>query len=147
MIVKKQYAVDDSVWIAGVSRNNARLTQGTVIKVLDLSAEGLTSGSHYVIAIPSHIETLLELRTWETISQDANGPVGSLRDLGANIDATIRFINHVGFEAHDDEMPEDPTPEQIHAALEKSLKDSVHAPLNLKEPKPKAKYRPRKRKA
>jgi hypothetical protein len=147
MTVKKQYEVGDVVWIAGVSRNNARLTQGTVIRALDLLAEGLTGGPYYVIAIPSHIETLLELRTWETISQDVNGPVGSLRDLGANIDATIRVINHVGFEAHDEEMPGDPTPEQIHAALEKSLKDSTHAPLNLKEPKPKDKFRTRKRRA
>jgi hypothetical protein len=147
MTIKKEYNVGDTVWIAGVSRNNARLTQGTVLKTLDLSNEGFTAGPHYIIAIPTHIETLLEIRTWGTISQDSRGPVGALREVGANIESTIRIINHVGFEAHDAEMPDDPTPDEIHAAIEKSIKDSAHTPLNLKDPKPKPKYRTRKRKA
>ena len=145
MTAKKEYALGDTVWIAGVSRNNAKLTQGTVVKSLDLSEEGFKF-THYLIAIPTHIETLLEVRTWHTISEDAKGPVGSLRDIGAGLDATIRFVNHVGFQAHDTEMPDDPTPEEIHAAIEKSMKDATHAPLNLKEPKPKRRNFVRKKK-
>lgn len=146
MIPKKEYAVGDTVWIAGVSRNNARLTQGKVAKVLDMSDEGF-SEIQYIIEIPTHIETMLEIRTWHTISEDARGPVGSLRNLGAGLDATIRFVNRVGFEAHDAEMPDDPTPEEIHAAIEKSMKDATHAPLNLKDPKPKRRNFVRKKKA
>lgn len=144
MNAKEVYNIGDTVWIAGVSRNNARLTQGTVIKVLDLQQEGFTQ-PHYLISIPTHIETLLEIRTWETISEDARGPVGSLRNIGKGIDATIKFVNRVGFQAHDDQMPDDPTPEEIHAAIEKSMKDATHPPLNLKDTKPK--YRSRKRKS
>lgn len=145
MIAKKEYSVNDTVWIAGVSRNNARLTQGTVVKILDLSDEGF-SQIQYVIAIPTHIETMLELRTWHTISEDSKGPVGSLREVGLGLDSTIRFVNRVGFAAHDAEMPDDPTPEQINAALEKSMKDATHAPLNLKDPKPKRRNFVRKKK-
>jgi hypothetical protein len=145
MNAKKEYAVGDTVWIAGVSRNNARLTQGTIIKVLDLNDEGF-NGPHYIIAISTHIETLLEIRTWETISQDSNGPVGSLRNIGAGLDATVRFVNHIGFQGHDDQLPDDPTPDEIHAAIEKALKDASHAPLNLKTEKPKRRHFPRKKK-
>jgi hypothetical protein len=145
MTVKQNYEVGDTVWIAGVSRNNAKLTQGTVAKILDLSEEGFKF-THYLIAIPTYIETLLEVRTWHTISEDAKGPVGSLRDIGAGLDATIRFVNHVGFQAHDAEMPDDPTSEEIYAAIEKSMKDTTHAPLNLKEPKPKRRNFVRKKK-
>jgi hypothetical protein len=146
MTAKTSYEVGETVWIAGVSRNNARLTKGKIIKVLDLSTEGFTAGPHYIVEIPTHIESLLEIRTWGTISEDERGPVGSLRNLGVGIDATIRFVNHTGFEAHDDQMPDDPTPEQIHAAIEESLKNSTHAPLTVKEVKPKRRFNNRKRK-
>jgi hypothetical protein len=40
-----------------------------------------------------------------------------------------------------------PTTEQIHAAMDKSLKNVAHAPLNLKAEKPKRRsYPPRKKK-
>jgi hypothetical protein len=42
---------------------------------------------------------------------------------------------------------DDIDPNIIHAALEKSQKDSLHAPLNLKAEKPKRKYFKRKPKA
>jgi hypothetical protein len=35
---------------------------------------------------------------------------------------------------------EGPTIEEIHAALDKSLKDTEHQPLNLKTDKPKRRY-------
>jgi hypothetical protein len=144
MTVKKQYAVGDAVWIYGINRSNTKPVQGKVIKAIDLSSAGYTY-EHYVIEVPSHIEPLLEIRTWHNISQDEKGPVGSLRNLG-NFESTIKFAGTVGFVF--DEAPElDSTDdedginaEQIHAALQKSQMDMEHAPLNLKSEKPKRRY-------
>ena len=144
MITKKSYNVGDTVWIYGINRSNVKPSKGKVIKVVDLSDAGYTTGDHYVIEIPTHIEPLLEVRTWENISQDEKGPVGSLRELG-NFESTIKFVSSVGFAFDDNpgldtDLEDDISPEQIHAALEKSQKDSAHAPLNLKAEKPKRRY-------
>jgi hypothetical protein len=149
MTVKKEYAVGDAVWIYGISRSNTKPTKGKVIKVVDLSDSGHTAGPHYVISIPTHIEDLLEIRTWHNISQDEQGPVGSLREIG-NIESTIKFAGTVGFAFDDDPTldtdDDEISPDQIHAALEKSQQDVTHAPLNLKPEKPKRKYFSKKKK-
>ncbi len=136
MTVKKSYNVGDTVWIYGVNRSNVKPTQGKVIK--SVSIENY-SDTHYIIEIPTHIEPLLEIRTWHNISQDEKGPVGSLRTLG-NVEATIKFAGTVGFAFDDnpelDTDDDEISPEQIHAALEKSQKNVTHAPLNLKSEKP-----------
>ena len=148
MTVKKSYKVGDTVWIYGINRSNVKPTKGTVIKTVDLSGAGYTY-EHYVIEIPSHIEPLLEIRTWHNISQDELGPVGSLRDLGS-IESTIKFASTVGFvfdddpvldtDAEDDEISDD----DIHAALEKSKQNTSHTPLVMD--KPKRRNYPRKKK-
>jgi hypothetical protein len=148
MTVKKIYNVGDTVWIYGVNRSNVKPTQGKVVKVVTIDNY---SDNHYIIEIPTHIEPLLEIRTWHNISQDEKGPVGSLRTLG-NIEPTIKFAGTVGFAFDDnpklDTDPEDDiSPDQIHAALDKSLKDTEHAPLNLKSEKPKRRYFKKKPKA
>jgi hypothetical protein len=136
MTVKKIYNVGDTVWIYGVNRSNVKPTQGKVVKVVTIDNY---SDNHYIIEIPTHIEPLLEIRTWHNISQDEKGPVGSLRTLG-NIEPTIKFAGTVGFAFDDnpelDTDDDEISPEQIHAALEKSQKDVSHAPLNLKSEKP-----------
>lgn len=136
MTVKKSYNVGDTVWIYGVNRSNVKPTQGKVVK--SVSIENY-SDTHYIIEIPTHIEPLLEIRTWHNISQDEKGPVGSLRTIG-NVEATIKFAGTVGFAFDDnpelDTDDDEISPEQIHAALEKSQKDVTHAPLNLKSEKP-----------
>ena len=144
MVVKKQYAVGDTVWIYGVNRSNTKPVQGKVIKIVDL--EGYSVGNHYIIEIPTHIEPILEVRTWHNMSQDEKGPVGSLRNLG-NFESTIKFAGTVGF-AFDDNPTLDsslddedgPSAEEIHAALDQSLKNTEHAPLNLKAEKTKRRY-------
>jgi hypothetical protein len=153
MTVKKQYAVGDTVWIYGINRSNTKPVQGKVIKVVDLSEAGYSVGNHYIIEVPTHIEPILEIRTWHNISQDEKGPVGSLRNLG-NFESTIKFAGTVGFAFDElpelDSSPEDedgPSADEIHAALEKSQKDTEHSPLILKEQKPKRKYYSRKKKA
>lgn len=147
MTTKKEYAVGDTVWVYGINRSNTKPTQGTVIKAVDLSDAGYSIGTHYIVEIPSHIEPLLEIRTWHNISQDAVGPVGSLREVGS-IEASIKKAATLGF-AFDDNPAQDvdmyidedePTPDEIHAALEKAQKDSEHGPLILKETKPKRRY-------
>lgn len=151
MTVKKSYNIGETVWIYGINRSNAKPVQGKVIKTVEL--DGYTD-THYIVEVPTHIESLLEIRTWHNMSQDATGPVGSLRNLG-NFESTIKFANTVGF-AFDDHPDQDssldddedgPSAEEIHAALEKSQKDTEHAPLNLKAEKPKRRYFKKKPKA
>jgi hypothetical protein len=152
-MIKKSYEVGDTVWIYGISRSNAKPTQGKVVKVLDLKDAGYTD-LHYVIEIPTHIDPLLEVRSWQNISQDEKGPVGSFRALG-DMESTIKFVGSVGFAFDDDpsldsslsEYEDEISPEKIHAALEKSRQDVAHAPLNLKTEKPKRRYFKKKPKA
>jgi hypothetical protein len=143
MTVKKKYVVGDTVWIYGITRGNVKPVRGKVIKVIDLSEAGYTVGEHYVVEVPSHIEPLLEIRTWHNISQDERGPVGSLREIG-NLESTIKFVGTVGFTFDDDPTldtdDDEISAEQIHAALQKSQMDVAHAPLNLKPEKPKRRY-------
>ena len=152
MTVKKEYDIGDTVWIYGINRSNVKPTAGKVIKIVDLRNAGYTVGNHYIVEVPSHIEPLLEIRTWHNISQDATGPVGSLRELG-NFESTIKFASTVGF-AFDDspvldsDIDEDgPSIDEIHAALDQSLRNTEHAPLNLKSEKPKRRYFKKKPKA
>jgi hypothetical protein len=156
MTVKKKYNIGDSVWIYGINRSNIKSTKGKVIQVLDLGSAGYSDGPHYVIEIPTHIDPLLEIRTWENMSQDEKGPVGSLRNLG-NFESTIKFVNTVGFVFDDDptldtaQYDEDDidgiTADTIHAALEKSKANSSHQPLIMKDAaKPRRRYPNRKKK-
>lgn len=143
MTVKKSYNVGDTVWIYGINRSNVKPAAGKIIKIVDLSDAGYAAGNHYIIEVPTHIEPLLEVRTWHNISQDEIGPVGSLRELG-NVEATIKFATTVGFAFDDspelDTEEDEISPDQIHAALEKSKQDVAHAPLNLKSEQPKRRY-------
>jgi hypothetical protein len=149
MTAKKSYQVGDTVWIYGINRSNVKPTAGKVIKIVDLSDAGYTAGPHYIVEVPTHIEPLLEIRTWHNISQDERGPVGSLREIG-NVESTIKFAGTVGFTFDDDPTldtdDDEISPDQIHAALEKSQKDASHPPLNLKSEKPKRRHYPRKKK-
>ena len=142
MTTKKEYSVGDTVWIYGGGPKN-KLIKGKVIKTVDLRDQGWAIGPHYIIEIPTHIDPLLEIRTWDTISQDDRGPVGCFRNIGDMV-ATIKKVKSTGF-IYDDEYDEDEiSPEQIHAALEKTQKDISHQPLVIKESKPRR--RPYKRK-
>jgi hypothetical protein len=116
---------------------------------------------HYVVSIPTEIEPLLEIRTWQTISQTKDGHVGSLREAFSDPDAAHRMLARTGVsfvsdadedydgDGHDgmgsfaeDEISSD----AIHAALEKSKQDISHSPLNLKDAKPKRRSFARKKK-
>lgn len=145
MTVKKDYNVGDDAWIHGISPSN-KLTQGKVISKLDLTTQGYTD-LQYIIEIYTHIEPLLEVRSWHTMSQDEKGPVGSLRDLTGDLHANNKKIMHIGYSIDSYYDDKDPTPDQIMAALEKSSSNLVHKPLNLKDNNQKRKYYPRKKKS
>lgn len=144
MSVKKEYSPGDPVWIHGVTIKN-NLTQGKVISTIDLSNQGYTD-VHYVIEIPTGIDPLLEIRTWHTMSQDNKGPVGSLRNLGEILYSDNKKIKQLGYTFEPTDLEDDPTPDEIMAALEKSADGLTHKPLHIKENKPKRKYYPRKKK-
>lgn len=160
MTVKKKYNIGDTVWIYGVTRQSNKSTEGTVVKAFNI--EGYTD-MHYVVSIPTEIEPLLELRTWQTISQTKDGHVGSLRQAFEDPDAAHKMLARTGMaiistdeefegDGHDGmgsfaDEDDDVSPDAIHAALEKSQKDSSHGPLNLKTEKPKRRYFKKKPKA
>ena len=157
MTVKKKYNVGDTVWIYGISRGNEKSTQGTVIQSFVITYKGFNNEPHYVIGIPNEIEMLLEIRTWHTISQTKDGHVGSLRDAFENPDAAHKMLSRTGMafistddeEVADDSMSsedyDDISPDEIHAALEKSQKDGEHGPLVTKAAPRKRQYYKKKK--
>lgn len=145
-MIKTSYSINDPVWIHGIDPSN-KLTYGKVIALVDLTNCGYTD-VHYVIEIPTHIEPLLEIRTWHTMSQDKEGPIGSLRSLGETLAADNKKIRQTGYAYSEDSRYDesDPTTEEIMAALEKRVDDLKHKPLQIKDTPKKKKYYPRKKK-
>jgi hypothetical protein len=172
MIVKKKYNIGDTVWIYGIT--NGKSTEGKIVQWFKVPVEGWDQNKvHYVVAIPTEIESLLEVRTWETISQTKGGHVGSLRDAFTNPDAAHRMLARTGiafisdaeedyigdghdgigstleeFDRYEEHIADEDniSPDAIRAALEKSQQDSSHGPLVIKEAKPKRRNFPRKKK-
>ena len=160
MTVKKKYNVGDTVWIYGISRNNIKSTQGTILKVFTIDYDGFNKEPHYVIGIPTEIEMLLEIRTWHTISQTKDGHVGSIRDAFSNPDAAHKMLSRTGMAviSDDEELNEETdrfeehmadedevSPDAIHAALEQSQKDGEHGPLVTKPNKARRPYYKKKK--
>ena len=95
----------------------------------------------------------MEIRTWEQISQDANGPIGCYRMLREEINIpTTRFLSKVGvvlpagepttnMAANEDlhyADPLDPTPEEVNAAIERAEqanRDMYRGTVNSDKPK------------
>lgn len=138
MTAKTRYDIGDTVWIAGISRNSTRLTKGNVIKVLDLSTDGF-SFPQYVIQIHTPIDSILEIRDWQTISEDDHGPVGGLRQLSIDMeDATVKLMNRVGLIVDEYSIPADPAPEQLELPIEDTNPKS-------KESRSRPRYRKKRR--
>lgn len=130
-MIKKTYNVGDTVWIYGINKPNTPV-KGNVVKSFDISGY---EGTHYIVAVPTHIEDLLEIRTWETISQDEHGPIGMFREIKSTLEPTNRLMRKSGYDLVDADEDE-PSQEQILAAIEKSRKVATHDPLILKTNKP-----------
>jgi hypothetical protein len=143
MTIKKTYKVGDPVWIYGVNRANNKLAEGKVVYAFVLPNND-PANVQYVISVANLIEPLLEIRTWETISQDSRGPVGQFRELvsAEELDAVDKKLSQGGMTLSEDTFVEtdEPTPEEIHAALERSQQAVAHAPLVINESKPKRRF-------
>ena len=139
MTIKKIYDINDDAWIYGISRTNNKPIKGKVIFKFNLNIDGYDpSITYYIISIPTEIEPLLEVRSWEDISQDENGPIGLFRNIN-NGPSTTKKISKLGlFHFNDD--PLEPSPEEIMKALEQSTEGLTHKPLFIKETKPKRKF-------
>jgi hypothetical protein len=144
--MKKEYNIKDRVWI---HLGEPKLVEGQVVEIFDL---GHINGypkdrEFYVIEIQTGIDNIFEVREFDQISSDSVGPINAYRNLDA-IGAT-RYLKKIGIKLPEsatsrDYMLDDidePTADQIHAAIEKSQKDTSHSPLIINGEKPKPKRR------
>lgn len=159
MKVKKHYNIGDIVWIYGINSLSNKSTQGKVVHSFQMTGY---DGVFYIVAVPTEIEDLLEVRTWHNISQDQRGPVGSFREAVQDPVTAKKFLSRVGIVMEDgalhnpddeytgderddmggtlEEYEDDISPDAIHAAMERSQKSSTMPPLNLKDHPPKRRY-------
>lgn len=155
--MKKEYNIKDKVWIHLGER---KLVEGRVVEIIDLvhlKENHSPDRELYIIEIKTGIDDIYEVRDYDQISPDAQGPINLFRKIKTDILKNQRYLNKVGIKMPVDgpnlleeivkEVNEDiagydegPTVEEIHAALDKSLKDTAHEPLNLKTDKPKRRY-------
>jgi hypothetical protein len=153
--MKKEYNIKDKVWIHIGER---KLVEGRVVEIIDL--EHLKEGHSpdrelYIIELKTGIDDIYEVRSFEQISPDAAGPINLFRKIKTDVLKNQRYLNKVGIkmpvdgpdplvelakEINEELDYEGPTTEQIHAAMDKSLKETEHPPLNLKTEKPKRRY-------
>lgn len=145
--MKKEYNIKDRVWI---HLGEPTMVEGRVVEIFDLRhIEGYpTDREFYVIEIQTGIDNIFEVRDFDQISPDAKGPINAYRNLDTT--GATRYLKKIGIKLPasatareyiiDD--ADEPTADQIHAAIEKSQKDNSHAPLIIKEAKPKPKRRP-----
>jgi hypothetical protein len=152
--MKTEYNIKDQVWIHLGER---KLIEGRVVDIINL--EHLNEGHPknrelYIIEIETGIDDIYEVRTFDQISSTARGPINIFKNI-EDFTKNNRYLKKVGMvtplpidsvlDILNDDV--DPTTEEIHAALEKSQKDSTHSPLIIKETKPKRRnYPPRKKK-
>ena len=119
MTIKKLYDLDDTVWIYGISRDQNKPTKGTVVRIFQLDDRGYPEDQDfYVIAVPTEIGLLLEVRTWETISQDERGPTGAFRQAVTteNVDAVDKQLAQIGLtvDGYENIVPQAPTVEKAY---------------------------------
>jgi hypothetical protein len=162
--MKKEYNIKDRVWIHIGER---KLTQGRIVEIIDFAHlnENHADIDHYVIEIKTGIDDIYEVRTFEQISPDSKGPIGIFRELKAEMIGAKRYLKKVGVDIPIDgpnplvelvkeidaelagqEYEEDePTTEQIHAAMEAAEKaqNQIFQPT-LEKPKrsPRPKRKP-----
>jgi len=144
--MKKEYNIKDRVWI---HLGESTMVEGRVVEIFDLGhIDGYPKDREfYVIEIQTGIDNIFEVRDFDQISSDSIGPINAYRNLDA-ISAT-RYLKKIGIKLPESATTRDhtlddldePTADQIHAAIEKSQKDTSHSPLMIKEAKPKPKRR------
>jgi hypothetical protein len=163
--MKTEYKIKDQVWIHLGER---KLTEGRVVEIIDLEhlGEGHSPDRElYVIEIKTGIDDVYEVRDFDQISPDAKGPINLFRKVKGEILKNQRYLNKVGIKIPVSEGnsfvelakeinegladdPSDPTPEQIHAALEKAEKGPTtifNPTLNPKRTQKKRTFNKRKK--
>jgi hypothetical protein len=152
--MKKQYNIKDRVWIHLGER---KLVEGRVVEIIDLEhlKEGHSADRElYVIELKTGIDDIYEVRDFEQISPDAQGPIQLFRKARAEHVKNNRLLKKIGMpipnvEADplteivkeiNESLDSEPTADEIHAAIDQSLKNTAHEPLNLKTDKPKRRY-------
>jgi len=90
---KKKYSIKDVVWI---HIGEAKLVEGRVVEIFDLKHlnENQEHNDLYIVEIPTAIEPIYEVRSWEQISSTALGPINLYKDL--NTQEGQRYLKKVG---------------------------------------------------
>lgn len=71
-----EYEVGQTVWIHAGGKDNP-LHEGKIVHKFKL--EGWYYQTHYVVEILTHIDPILEVRNWFSLSPDAVGPINLWR--------------------------------------------------------------------
>ena len=132
--MKKEYNIKDTVWIHIGERT---LAQGRIVEIFDLDhlEEGYSTDNElYVIELKTGIENVYEVRSYEQISPDADGPISMFRS-GEHKD-TNRMLKKLGMPLPEGAMEYEPTPDEIHAALQRSQDSIKHEPLSASKRAP-----------
>ena len=125
--MKKEYNIKDTVWIHIGERT---LTQGRIVDIFDLEhlEEGHSPENElYVVEVKTGIDDSYEVRSYEQLSPDANGPIGLFR--GGEHKEANRLMKKIGMPLPEGAMEYEPTPDEIHAALQRSQDAIKHDPL------------------
>ena len=129
MKTTKEYNLKDTVWI---HLGNGKLHKGKIVDIFDLAHAGYPKETEfYIVEVQTEIEPLLEVRTWEQISQDEKGPIGCYRSMKEVNFAEKKLLGKVGIElpismsipspvVDDFDEVYDPTPEEVNAAIERA---------------------------
>ena len=153
--MKTQLNIKDTVWI---HIGEPKLVKGRIVSVIDflhLNEGHDPDNKFYVIEIQTGIEPIYEVREYDALSPDARGPINLYRKLKSRTEA--RYFKKLGLKvpldpivdslAEDDTLLpldedfDEPTPEQISAALERSQEVNKHIALSLPgEAKPKKRF-------
>jgi hypothetical protein len=161
--MKTEYNIKDKVWIHIGERT---LTEGRVVEIITLDHlnENHRPGHElYVIEIKTGIDDIYEVRDFDEISPDDKGPITFFRNRQADALVANRFLKKVGVKLptgetnlalYDEEFEgdghdgmgsiDDPTPEQIHAAIERAER-AKNDQFRIPVPKKTANKRPSKK--
>lgn len=137
--MKTEYNLKDTVWI---HIGEKTLTQGRIVEIIDL--EHLEEGHDparelYIVELKTGIDDVYEVRSYEEISPDENGPINLFRK--EDVKENNRKLKKIGMPLPQGVMDYEPTPDEIHAALQRSQEASKHAPLNAgRKTAPKKRY-------
>jgi len=121
--MKKEYDIKDRVWI---HLGEQTLIEGRVVEIIDLEHldEGYSRDRElYVIEISIPIEPVYEVRNYEQISPDADGPIMIYRNLQGVV-AANRLLKKVGVKLPDNAATappptEDSAPKKKHRYYKK----------------------------